>query len=165
MQFLIPNHAMQTAAAPTAVTTGTSIKTMLQIKPLVPLWVVEWGYFFDGTPSDIKIELIEVDVAATVTASVEADITKVGAVADATATGAINLTLSTSGTGYTSSNEGSVTAVRNLDGPQISSLKSFIKQFPLGERPMIQIAKFGRVRVTAAAAVNMLTYIVLSTTK
>lgn len=165
MQLLIPNHAMQTSAAPAGVTTGTAIKTMLQFKPLAPLWVVEWGYFFDGSPSDIKVELIEADVAATVTASVEADITKVGAVADATATGALNLTLGTSATGYTSSNEGTVTAVRNLDAPQISSLKSFIKQFPLGERPMVQIGKFGRIRAAAAAAVNMLCYVVLSTTK
>jgi hypothetical protein len=165
MQLLIPNHAMQTSAAPAGVTTGTSIKTMLQIKPLAPLWIVEWGYFFDGSPSDIKVELIEADVAATVTASVEADITKYGAVADATAMGALNLTLGTTATGYTSSNEGTVTAVRNLDGPQISSLKSFIKQFPLGERPLIQIGKFGRIRVTAAAAVNMLCYVIVSTTK
>lgn len=156
---------MQTTAAPAAVTTGTAIKTMLQIKPLVPLWVVEWGYFFDGSPSDIKVELVETDVAATVTASAEADITKVGAVADATGAGAINMTLGTTGTGYTASGEGTVGAIRNLDAPQISSLKSFIKQFPLGERPMIQIAKFGRIRVTAAAAVNMLCYMVLSTTK
>lgn len=165
MQFLIPNHAMQTTAAPAGVTTGTAIKTMLQVKPLVPLYVVEWGYFFDGSPSDIKVELIETDVAATVTASVEADITKLGAVADAVATAAINMTLGTTSTGYTSSSEGTVAAVRNLDAPQISSLKTFIKQFPLGERSMIQIGKFGRIRVTAAAAVNMLCYMVVSTTR
>lgn len=165
MQFLIPNHAMQTTAAPAGVTTGTAIKTMLQVKPLVPLYVVEWGYFFDGSPSDIKVELIETDVAATVTVSVEADITKLGAVADAVATAAINMTLGTTSTGYTSSSEGTVAAVRNLDAPQISSLKTFIKQFPLGERSMIQIGKFGRIRVTAAAAVNMLCYMVVSTTR
>ncbi len=164
MQFLIPNHATNTTAAPTAVTTGTSIKTMLQIKPLVPLWVVEWGYCFDGSPSDIKVELIEVDVAATVTASAEADVTKLGNPADS-GQAAIVMTLSTSATGYTSSGEGSVTAARNLDGPQVSSTKLYQKQFPLGERPLIQVAKFGRVRVTAAAAVNMLTYIVVSTTR
>lgn len=156
---------MQTTAAPAGVTTGTAIKTMLQVKPLVPLFLVEWGYFFDGSPSAIKVELVEADVAATVTASVEADLTKLGNVADATATGAINMTFGTTATGYTASGEGTVTAIRNLDAPQISSLNSFIKQFPLGERPMIQIAKFGRIRVTAAAAVNMLCYMILSTTR
>ena len=166
MQLLIPNHAMQTADSPAGVTTGTAIKTMLQVKPVCPLWIVEWGYFFDGSPSDIKVELIETGaVFATVTAHVEADITKYGAVADATAMGAANLTLGTSATGYTGTAEGTVTAIRNLDGPQISSLKSFIKQFPLGERPLIQIGNSGRIRVKAAAAVNMLCYMIVSTTK
>lgn len=164
MQFLLPNHAMQTTTAPTPVTTGTAIKTILQVKPLVPLFVVEWGYFFDGSPVDIKVELIEVDVAATVTAYVEADITKLGNPEDA-GQAAINMTLSTTGSGYTSSNEGTVAASRDLDGPQISSLKAYQKQFPLGERPKIQVAKFGRIRVTAAAAVNMVCYLILSTTR
>lgn len=164
MQFLIPNHATQVAAAPAAVTTGNAIKTMLQVKPLVPLFVLEWGYCFDGTPADIKVELIEVDVAATVTASAEADVTKLGNPADS-GQAAIVMTLSTSGTGFTSTGEGTVTALRNLDAPQVSSLKTYQKQFPLGERPMIQVGKFGRIRVTAAVAVNMLCYMVVSTTR
>lgn len=163
MQFLIPNHAMQTSAKPAGVTTGTSIKTMLQVKPLTsPLFVVEWGYSFDGSPSDISVELIEADVAATVTASAEADITKLGYEVNGAAQA---MTLSTTGTGYTSSAEGTVTAVRNLDSPQISSTKLYQKQFPLGERPMIREAKFGRIRVHAASAVNMLCYMILSTTR
>lgn len=164
MQFLVPNHATNTTAAPTAVTTGTSIKTMLQVKPLVPLYVVEWGYSFDGSPSDIKVELIEVDVAATVTALAEADVTKLGNPAD-TGQAAIVMTLGTSASGYTSTIEGTVTAARNLDAPQISSIKLYQKQFPLGERPLIQIGKYGRIRVTAGSAVNMLAYLVLSTTR
>lgn len=164
MQLLVPNHVMQTTAAPSPVTTGTAVKTMLQIKPLVPLWIAEWGYTLDGTPADIKIELIESDVAATVTALAEADITKLGAVADATGMAAILMTLGTSATGITATVEGSTTAVRNLDAPQVSSLKAFQKVFPLGERPLIQIAKFGRIRVTAAAAVNMFCYLKLAVT-
>ena len=163
MRVLVPNHAKNTTAAPAGVTTGTSIKTMLQVKPFVPLWVLEWGYFLDGSPSDIKIELVEVDVAATVTALADADITQLDVVADGVAPSIAGLTLGTSATGFTASAEGAVTAVRNLDAPQISSLKAFVKPFALGERPMIQVAKFGRIRVTAAAAVNMLCYLKLST--
>lgn len=163
MRYLIPNHAKNTTAAPAAVTTGTAIKTMLQVLPLVPLYVMEWGYTFDGSPNDIKVELIEVDVAATVTALVDADITRLSEVSDGVAS-TINMTLSVSGTGFTSSAEGTVTVVRNLDGPQVSAMKMFQKQFSLGERPMIQVAKYGRIRVTAAAAVNMLCYLKLSTT-
>ena len=162
MRYTIPNHAKNTTAAPAGVTTGTAIKTMLQIKPIVPLFVIEWGYFFDGTPSDIKVELIEVDVAATVTASVDADITRIDRVSDGVAS-SIFMTLSTTGTGFTSSSEGTVTVVRNLDAPQVTSLKAFVKPFALGEEPMIQTAQFGRIRVTAAAAVNMLCYIKVRT--
>ncbi len=132
MRYLIPNHAKNTAAAPTAVTTGTAVKTMLQIKPLVPLFITEWGYFFDGTPSDIKVELIEVDVAATVTALVDADITRLDRVLDGVAS-SIFMTLTTSGTGFSSGAEGSVAVVRNLDAPQVTSLKAFVKPFALGE--------------------------------
>lgn len=163
MEYLLPNHAKNTTASPAGVTTGTAIKTMLQVKPIVPLYVAEWGYSLDGTPVDIKVELIEVDVAATVTASADADITQLDAVGDGAAFSVGGGTLGTSATGFTSTSEGSVTVVRNLDGTQVTSLKTYQKQFPLGERPLIQIAKFGRIRVTAASAVNMLCYMKLTT--
>lgn len=162
MRYLIPNHAKNTTAAPAGVTTGTSIKTMLQVKPLVPLFITEWGYFLDGSPSDIKIELIEVDVTAAVTALVDADITRLDRVSDGVAS-SIFMTLSTSGTGFTSTSEGTVAVVRNLDAPQISSLKAFVKPFALGEEPMIQTAQFARIRVTAAVAVFMLCYMKIRT--
>ena len=79
--FLIANGPMQTTAAFAAVTTGTSIKTLLQLKASATkvLKIKEWGISFDGSAAatPIKVELIETDVAATVTASVAADITKV----------------------------------------------------------------------------------------
>lgn len=163
MQLLVPNHAKNTTAAPTAVTTGTSIKTMLQLKPFVPLWVVEWGYFLDQTPSDLKIELVEVDVAATVTALADADITQLDAVADGVAASVAGLTEGTAATGFTSTAEGSITVVRNLDAPQVTSLKAFVKPFALGNRPLLQVGKFTRIRVTAGTAVNMLCYLKVST--
>ena len=159
---MILNHAKNTTAAPAAVTTGTAIKTMLQVKPLVPLFIERWWYFFDGSPSDIKVELIEVDVAATVTAAVDADITRLDRVLDGVAS-SIFMTLSTTGTGWTSSGEGTVTVVRNLSGPQVSSNKTFVEPFALGTEPMIQTANFGRIRVTAAAAVNMLCGMIVRT--
>lgn len=162
MRYLVPNHAKNTTAAPAGVTTGTAIKTMLQVKPLVPLFVTEWGYFFDGTPADIKVELVEVDVAATVTALADADITRLDKVLDGVAS-SIFMTLGTTSTGFTSSGEGTVTVVRNLDATQVTSLKAFVKPFALGEEPCIMPAMFGRIRVTAAAAVNMLCYMKLRT--
>ncbi len=163
MNYLVLNHAKNTTAAPAAVTTGTAIKTMLQVKPFVPLYLVEWGYFFDGTPSDIKVECIEVDVTAAVTALVDADITQLDAVGDGVVASVGGLTLGTSATGFTSTNEGSVTVVRNLDAPQVTSLKAFVKPFSLGKYPLLQVGKFARIRVTAAVAVNMLCFMKLST--
>lgn len=163
--YLIGNGPMQTTAAFAAVTTGTAIKSLLQVKPFVPVRIVEWGISFDGSAAatPIKVELIETDVAATVTASVDADITKYGpSVADAVAASVAGFTLSTTGTGYTATAEGSITAVRNLDAPQfIAPTNQFIKQFPLGREPVIQTAKFARIRVTAGAAVNAYCYVLV----
>lgn len=163
--YLIGNGPMQTTAAFAAVTTGTAIKTMLQVKPSATIQakIIEWGISFDAaalaTPG--KIELIETDVAATVTASAAADITKLDSDALMGGDPTTNLiVVGTTSTGYTATAEGTITAVRNLDGPQfVEPIGNFIKQFPLGQEPIIQISKFGRIRVTFGAAVNCYCYI------
>jgi hypothetical protein len=166
-RYLIANGPMQTTAAFAAVTTGTSIKTMLQVKPSATLGmhIIEWGVSFDGSAAATpgKIELIETDVAATVTASVANDITKYDAAALMGGDPTTNLIqVGTASTGYTSTSEGSITAVRNLDGPKfIAPTNQYEKQFPLGERPHIQIAKFARIRVTFGTAVNMYCYMIV----
>ncbi len=168
--YLIVNGPMQTTAQFAAVTTGTSIKTMLQIKPSATIHakIVEWGFSIDGHASctGVQVELIETDVAATVTATATADITKLDANALAGGDPVTNLLpVGTTSTGYTSTSEGSITAVRNLALPQYllgTQAQSFVQQFPLGREPIIQISKFGRVRVLAAGnAVNMKCYVVL----
>lgn len=165
--YLIGNWAANTTAAPVKVATGTAIKTMLQIKPgaTVAAEIVEWGFSFDGSAAATPgvVELIEVDVAATVTASVLADITKydTAALLNGDPTTAL-ISVGTSSTGYTSSNEGTVTVVRNLAGAQLAApTTQFIQQFPLGNLPVIQPAKFARIRVTFGATVNMLCYVIL----
>jgi hypothetical protein len=165
--LLIGNGPQQTTAAFAAVTTGTAIKTMLQVKPSATLVakIVEWGISFDGSAAatPIKVELIETDVAATVTASVAADITKLDGEALACGDVTTNLiVVGTAATGYTATVEGSTTAVRNLDGPQfIAPTNQFVKQFPLGREPVIQVSKFCRIRVTAGSAVNAYAYLIL----
>jgi len=164
MLYLIANGPMQTTAAFVKVTTGTAIKTMLQVKPFNLCKIVEWGISFDGSAAatPIEVELIETDVAATVTASADADVTKYNAVGDVAASSVMGLTLGTSATGYTSTAEGTITAVRNLAAPQlIAPTNQFIQQFPLGREPVIQIGKYGRIRVTAPAAVNAYCYMIL----
>lgn len=166
-RYLIANGPMQTTAAFAKVATGTSIKTMLQVKPgaTVAARVVEWGISFDGSAAatPIAVEFIETDVAATVTASVANDITKYddAAIAGGDPTTAL-IAVGTTSTGYTSSGEGSITAVRNLDAPQlVAPTNQYIKQFPLGERPLIQASKFARIRVTAGTSVGAYCYMIL----
>lgn len=167
MIYTIFNGAKNTTAAPVKVATGTAIKTLLQLKPLIPCRVIEWGISFDGSAAATPgaVEFIETDVAATsLTAHVNADITQVDAEAIAMGdpTSAL-ISVGTSATGYTAGAEGTTTAVRNLDGPQLMAPTiEYIKQFPLGREPVIQANKFCRVRVTFAATVNALTYITVA---
>lgn len=167
MKYLIANGPMPTTAAFAPVTTGTAIKTLLQVKPgaTTALKICEWGISFDGFAAAApgKVELIETDVAATVTASVANDITKYdGAALLAGDPTTALIAVGTTSTGYTASAEGTITAVRNLDGPQlIAPTNQFIKQFPLGTEPIIQVGKFARVRVTFAAAVNAYCYMIV----
>lgn len=157
---------MPTTAAQAVVTTGTAIKTMLQFKPGTTLQakIVEWGISFDGSAAaaPIKVELLETDVAATVTASAAADITKLDAAAigggDPTTS---SIAVGTTSTGYTSTGEGSITSVRMLDVQLVAPTNQYVKQFPLGREPVVQVSKFARVRVTAAAAVNAYCYMVV----
>lgn len=166
-RYLIGNGPMQTTAQFAGVTTGTSIKTLLQIKPSATLGmtIIEWGISIDGHASctGVQVELIETDVAATVTASAAADLTKFDFAALSGGDPTTNLIpVGTTSTGYTATAEGSITAVRNLALPQYllgSQAGSFIQQFPLGREPVVQISKFARIRVLAAGnAVNAKCY-------
>lgn len=161
--YLIANGPMPTTAAQAVVTTGTAIKTLLQIKPFNVCKIVEWGISFDGSAAatPIKCELLDTGtVFATVTASVDADVTKLGSVEDAVASVA-GLTMGTAATGYTGSAEGAITAVRMFDPQLIAPTAQYIKQFPLGREPKCIIGNSVRIRVTAAAAVNAYCYMVL----
>jgi hypothetical protein len=164
--YLIGNGPMQTTAAFATVATGTSIKTLLQVKPSATTIakIVEWGISCDGSAAATpgKVELIETDVAATVTASVANDIFKLDAAALAGGDPTTNLIqVGTTSTGYTASGEGTITAVRTFDLQLIAPTNQYVKQFPLGREPIIQISKFARVRVTFGTTVNAYCYMVV----
>jgi hypothetical protein len=154
------NGPAVTTAAPTAVTTGTAIKTLMQLAPpsTEDLKVVQWGITFDGTAAaaPIKVELIETDVAATVTAYVASGIVAWNQPNDP----ASLVTLSTTGSGYTATAEGTITATRMLDLQLVAPNGGYAVQFPLGREPVCRAAKFLRVRVTAAAAVNAVCWVI-----
>lgn len=160
--FIAYNGPMPTTAAISPVTTGTAIKTLLQIATpsTTELRISEWGISFDGSAAatPIKVELIDTNVAATVTAHVAAGVMTL----NDTGTVASRMTLGTTATGYTATVEGTITAARVLDYQQIPPTSLYVKQWPLGLEPEIAVSRFLRVRVTAAAAVNAVCYVVWS---
>ena len=118
--YQIFNGATPTTAKFVAVATGTGIKTMLQVVPSATLGakIIEWGCRVDAPASAALFvaELLETDVAATVTAHVAAGINRLDAAAVQGGDPTTNLIqVGTTSTGYTASGEGSITAVRLFD--------------------------------------------------
>ena len=160
--YIAFNGASPTTAAQVKMAVGTSIHTILQVATpsTCPIIVVEWGISFDGAPGTavpVNCELIDTDVAATAGTSLTP--TKYSSPASTPAS------LCVGGTGATmfsdgAVTEGTITASRVLDAQLIAPTNQYIKQFPLGREPSIDISRFLRVRVTAPAAVNALAYII-----
>ena len=166
--YLISNNSQATATAPPGVTTGTSLKTLLQLKTnqaavytkgMSTIRIKEWGISFDGSAAatPIKCELIETDGAATVTALSVYDIVKF----DNYYSPDPALTYSTITSGFSSSNEGTITGSRLFDLQFVAPTNQYVKQFPLGLEPVLTIERFLRIRVTAGTAVNAYCYVLI----
>ena len=168
--YQIFNGATPTTAKFVAVTTGTAIKTLLQVKPSATLVakIIEWGIRVDAPASAALLvaELLETDVAATVTAHVAAGINKVDAEALRGGDPTTNLIqVGTTSTGYTASGEGTITAVRLFDSivqtiPTTNGFE-FVKQFPLGREPVLDLGLFGRIRTHTSVAMNAVCYMTI----
>jgi hypothetical protein len=157
--YWFANGALPTTASQVAVTTGTAIKTMLQVAPpsTGEIYVVEWGISFDGSAAATPgiVELLETDVAATVTSG-SGHIVKWS---DPAAL-ASQVTVGTTSTGYTATAEGTITAVRQFDVQHLPPTAPYVKQFPLGREPRVAASKFLRVRVKFGAAINAICYVI-----
>jgi hypothetical protein len=144
---------MPTTAAQAAVVTNTAIQTLLQVSTPSTrmLQLISWGYSADDYPgADSVIELLQTDVAATVTAhAVSTGVQPLDPNAPASL-----VTLGISNTGYTASAEGSITATRVFDAVSLDTTSSantplsYMYQFMPDERPFVAVSKFLRVRVT-----------------
>ena len=160
---------MCTTAAPAKVTTGTAIKTMLQIAPNVPIRPIAWGISFDAaalaTPG--TCELIDTGtVFGTVTAFAAADVQPYGdANAPANTAGSTGtpLKLGTALSGFTCTSEGSITATRMADLQQIDPAVGYAQQWPLGREFEVPAGDCLRVRVTFGTAVNALVWVIVET--
>lgn len=138
---------------------------MLQIAPPSNrmLTLISWGYTLDAVPASAgQVELLEVDVAATVTAHVAAGVMPLMAGSSFPAS---LVTLGVAATGYTASNEGTPTTSRLFDVGLVpanagaTDLQYDYEWMP-DARPVVNASKFLRVRATFGAAVNMNCYVV-----
>jgi hypothetical protein len=158
--YRVQNGPSPTTAPTPKVSTTTATKTMLQLlSPSFALIVVAWGASFDGTAAatPLETELIHTTtVAATVTAYGANDVVLYSDPLANTP----GLTLSTTGSGYTASAEGSVVApVRVGDYQMIAPTNGYVYQWPLDQEFVVPAAGVLRVRVTAGTAVNMVTWV------
>lgn len=145
------NGPMPTTAAQQAVTTGTAIKSMLQLATpsTRQIQLISWGFSVDDPPgADAVVELLQTDVAATVTAHVAAGVQPLDPNAPASL-----LTLGVAATGYTATAEGAITATRMFDAVSLSSVSGesplvYSYQWMPDERPIVAVSRFLRVRAT-----------------
>ena len=148
------NGAMPTTAAQVKVAVANGVKTMLQLSTPATrqIQLISWGYSIDAALAGV-VELMQTDVAATVTAHVAAGVQPLDPNAPASL-----LTLGTANTGYTASAEGSTTASRVFDVQEVASSSppnlSYSYQWTPAERPIVAISKFVRVRTTFGATTS-----------
>lgn len=154
--YLIANGPMPTTAAIAPVTTGTAVKTMLQVQAAstVPFIVIGWGVSFTTVPTAyVECELIDTYlIAATVTAHIAAGVMPMGA--DQTAS---TVALGTTATGYTATVEGTTTQARYGDVQNVLGSQYFPLS-PLGREFYIPASHNLRIRMTTTAAVLATTF-------
>lgn len=157
------NGPMPTSGAQASVATGTAIKTLLQIAAPASrqLTIISWGVTYSSAAgAEGTVELLETDVAATVTAHVASGVQPQNPGAPASL-----VTLGASATGYTATVEGAIAATRMFDAKKIpasltGSPAQYDKQFMPREQPIVAVSKFLRVRITTpTTGVNALAWI------
>lgn len=157
------DNAMNTTAAFIGLSTGTNIKTMLQIATpsTRKLWVLEWGFAIETMPTALsKVELIDTDVAATAgTAHVAAGVQPV----DPDLPPSL-VTLGSGATGYNFAAEGAITATRLFDEVVLRANPTepqtpYIKKFLPHEMPVVDTSRFLRVRAHFGSSVVMVCWV------
>lgn len=159
--YAVTNGAAPGVAAPVAITTGTAIKTMLQLATNATsnaIRFVEWWVEFDGATAavPIKVELMRHTTApqTTLTAYVTADIARVN---DPNAgISSIQLGTALSGFSNTTTEVTPTGTPVSLESHFVPPTSGIYVQFPLGREPEVQLSAFSRLRTTAGAAVNCL---------
>jgi hypothetical protein len=168
--YIAWNSAMPTTAARAGATTGTAIKTMLQIATpsTQKISVVKWGVRFESAPTAIvRCELVHTGTVAAVmtgtggTAHVAAGVQPYW---DSGAPASV-MTLGTSATGYSGSavntGEGTIVATRTFDDWVAPiGVSTYDYEWSLGREPEVPVSSFLRVRMTTSAAVTAQAYVI-----
>lgn len=159
--FATFNVAQPAAAGVVPVTSGTALKTMLQIKaPAAAGMVIEaWGFSWDtAVGASSTVELLTTDVAATVTAHVAAGVLSYGKAAAVS-----TVQLGTAATGFTASAEGTIAAGKMYDAVMLgptTAIEPYVRVFADRERPYLAANAFLRVRANVATtATNLLCWV------
>lgn len=155
-QYIAFNGVPPTTASQVVVTTGTNIKTLLQVATpsTREIRVLRWGISFEAfaAAQPVNVELIQTDVAATVTS--------VTPTLFGSPLGPASLCVGGAAlTGHTATAEGTPTATRTGDAQLVSPTAQYVYDFVPGREFVVPISKFLRVRVKAAGAVNALCFI------
>lgn len=163
MLYKIYNGHMPTTAAMAPVSTGTAIKTLMQLQAnaTASYKVKGWGISFDGitAATPIRCELIETGTigGGTATAYVAADVYPYENAAGEAWIGQ----LGASASGFSPTTEGTITATRLGDYQFVAPTNQYLYDWVLSNEFQIPAGKFCRVRVTAAAAVNAICYVLI----
>jgi len=152
--YSVWNGASVTTAAPVAVTTGTAVKTMIQLSTAATreARIVEGWWEGDGssaaTPGTIELMFVG-SGAATVTAYGAGDIKKYNANGPPSL-----ITLGTGNSGFTASVEGTPAGGTSSITHKVPPTSGIYLQYPLGREPVMPISTFLRLRNTLGTAVN-----------
>jgi hypothetical protein len=157
--YAVMNGAAPGAAASVPITTGTAIKTHIQLatNTTTPaIRYVEWWAEFDGSTAatPIRVELIRHTGGAqtTLTAYGAGDIARVN---DPNApASSIQLGTALSGFSNTTTEVTPTGTPVSLETHFVPPTSGIYVQFPLGREPEVQVSAFSRLRTTAGAAVN-----------
>ena len=164
MAYISWNGPAPTTAAQVSVAVANGVKTMGQWSTPATrqMRLIGWGYSIDVAPAAAgTVELLQTDVAATVTAHAASGLINL----DPNGTASL-LTLGVSNTGYTASAEGTTTASRVFAARKIpiaagSTDLTYDYEWMPDARPLVAVSKFLRVRTTFTATTpTMLCYVV-----
>lgn len=150
--YRVQSSAFPTTAVSAMVSTGTAIKTLIQVTApsTRKLEVVSWGISMDGSP-DVIAELLTTGTVAGGTATSQTP----AKWSDPNGPAALSTA------GFQPTTEGTITTATIHDVEELKT-NTYVQQWALAERPQVAASDVLRVRVDAVAAVNAIAWILFT---